>query len=40
MGAVSVKVDAAGRVVIPKDLRDALGIPGGWELRLSVVDGE
>jgi AbrB family looped-hinge helix DNA binding protein len=40
MGVVSVKVDPSGRVVIPKDLRDALGIPQGGELRLSVVDGE
>lgn len=40
MGVVSVKVDQAGRVVIPRELRDALGIPQGGELRLSVVDGE
>lgn len=40
MGVISVKVDSAGRVVIPKDLRDALGIPQGGELRLSIVDGE
>lgn len=40
MGVVAVKVDPSGRVVIPKDLRDALGIPQGGELRLSVVDGE
>jgi AbrB family looped-hinge helix DNA binding protein len=37
---VSVKVDASGRVVIPRDLRDALGIPDGGELRLSVENGE
>lgn len=40
MGVVAVKVDSSGRVVIPKDLRDALGIPQGGELRLSIVDGE
>jgi AbrB family looped-hinge helix DNA binding protein len=40
MGVLSVKVDASGRVVIPKDIRDALGIPQGGELRLSIVDGE
>jgi AbrB family looped-hinge helix DNA binding protein len=40
MSHVSVKVDSSGRVVIPKELRDALGIPQGGELRLSVVDGE
>jgi AbrB family looped-hinge helix DNA binding protein len=40
MGVVAVKVDPSGRVVIPKELRDALGIPQGGELRLSIVDGE
>jgi AbrB family looped-hinge helix DNA binding protein len=40
MDVVAVKVDSSGRVVIPKELRDALGIPQGGELRLSVVDGE
>jgi AbrB family looped-hinge helix DNA binding protein len=40
MGAVTVKVDASGRVVIPKELREQLGIPEGGELRLSVEDGE
>lgn len=40
MGAVTVKVDASGRVVIPKDLRDALGIPEGGELELTIKDGE
>ena len=39
MDQVTVKVDASGRVVIPRDLRDALGIPDGGELRLSVQDG-
>jgi AbrB family looped-hinge helix DNA binding protein len=40
MGAVTVKVDASGRLVIPKDMRVELGIPDGGELRLSVEDGE
>ncbi len=40
MGVIAVKVDPSGRVVIPKDLRDALGIPQGGELQLTVVDGE
>jgi len=40
MDQVTVRVDASGRVVIPRDLRDALGIPDGGELRLSVRDGE
>ncbi len=40
MGGVVVRVDAAGRVVIPKEMREALGIPDGGELRLTVEDGE
>jgi AbrB family looped-hinge helix DNA binding protein len=39
MDALSVKVDQSGRVVIPRDVRVALGIPDGGELRLSVEDG-
>jgi AbrB family looped-hinge helix DNA binding protein len=40
MGAVTVKVDASGRLVIPKEQREQLGIPDGGELRLTVEDGE
>lgn len=40
MSGVMVRVDAAGRVVIPKEMREALGIPEGGELRLTVEDGE
>ena len=40
MGAVTVKVDASGRLVIPKVQREQLGIPDGGELRLTVEDGE
>jgi AbrB family looped-hinge helix DNA binding protein len=40
MDLLTVKVDQTGRVVIPRDVRIALGIPDGGELRLSVQDGE
>lgn len=39
MGYVSTTIDAAGRFVVPKDMRQALGIEGGAELMLSVRDG-
>lgn len=32
-------IDGAGRIVIPKPLRDALGLKGGMELELEAVDG-
>lgn len=32
-------IDTAGRVVIPKALRDGLGLTGGEELEISVRDG-
>jgi AbrB family looped-hinge helix DNA binding protein len=34
-----VAIDAVGRVVIPKPMRDALGIDGPTELELSEMDG-
>ena len=42
MGAVTVKVDPSGRLVIPKEMREAMGIPeGGGDLLLSIgEDGE
>jgi AbrB family looped-hinge helix DNA binding protein len=40
MEPVWVKVDSAGRLVVPKEMRAALGIPDGGELRLRVEDGE
>lgn len=39
MGAIAVKVDSSGRVVIPPDVRTALGIPDGGELLLTVENG-
>lgn len=32
-------IDAAGRLVVPKSLRDELGFSGGTELELHAVDG-
>ncbi|MCP9489286.1 MAG: AbrB/MazE/SpoVT family DNA-binding domain-containing protein [Solirubrobacteraceae bacterium MAG38_C4-C5] len=32
-------IDAAGRIVVPKPVRDDLGLAAGTELELSVVDG-
>lgn len=34
-----VGIDSAGRVVIPKPLRDELGIDGPGELELTARDG-
>ena len=32
-------IDAAGRVVVPKPLRDALGLRGGETLEIGLADG-
>jgi AbrB family looped-hinge helix DNA binding protein len=32
-------IDAAGRLVVPKQLRDQLGFAPGAELELAAVDG-
>jgi len=32
-------IDAAGRLVVPKRLRDELGFRGGMELEIEAVDG-
>jgi AbrB family looped-hinge helix DNA binding protein len=32
-------IDSAGRLVVPKPLRDALGFTPGTELELDAVDG-
>lgn len=34
-----VAIDKAGRVVVPKSVRDALRLTAGAELELTVVDG-
>ncbi len=35
-----VTIDRAGRIVVPKGIRDDLGLTPGSELELSVVDGD
>jgi AbrB family looped-hinge helix DNA binding protein len=35
-----VAIDGVGRLVIPKPMRDALGIDGPTELELTEVDGK
>ncbi len=37
--AMRATIDMAGRLVVPKPLRDELGITGGDELEIRVVDG-
>jgi AbrB family looped-hinge helix DNA binding protein len=32
-------IDAAGRLVVPKPLRDELGLAAGTELEVEAVDG-
>ncbi len=32
-------IDAAGRIVVPKPLRDALGLRGGETLEIGLADG-
>lgn len=34
-----VSIDSAGRVVVPKQLRDELGLTPGTPLEIDVVDG-
>jgi AbrB family looped-hinge helix DNA binding protein len=34
-----VSIDSAGRVVVPKQIRDELGLSPGTELEIDVVDG-
>lgn len=32
-------IDSAGRIVVPKRLRDELGLTSGQKLELNVIDG-
>jgi AbrB family looped-hinge helix DNA binding protein len=36
---MKVAIDKAGRIVVPKPLRDELGIAPGTPLEIEVVDG-
>jgi AbrB family looped-hinge helix DNA binding protein len=36
---MKASIDSAGRLVVPKPLRDELGFTAGTELELSAVDG-
>jgi len=38
LGAMRVKIDAAGRLVIPQQLRRRLGVDGGGEVELTELD--
>ena len=33
-------IDKAGRVVVPKAMRDELGLTGGTEIEIGLVDGK
>ena len=33
-------IDRAGRIVVPKAMRDSLGLDGGQEVEITAVDGE
>jgi AbrB family looped-hinge helix DNA binding protein len=39
IGAMVATIDAAGRIVVPKVLREALGLKAGTRLELSERDG-
>lgn len=40
MVGVVVRIDSKGRVLVPKSVREALGIREGGLLRVSVIDGK
>lgn len=37
--AMKTTIDAAGRIVVPKAIREELALYGGQEVELSAVDG-
>lgn len=34
-----ITIDRAGRIVVPKAMRDELGLDGGAEVEIELVDG-
>jgi AbrB family looped-hinge helix DNA binding protein len=39
LDAMRTTIDSAGRVVIPKSLREAIGLGDGGEIEIQLVDG-
>ncbi|WP_257428646.1 AbrB/MazE/SpoVT family DNA-binding domain-containing protein [Nocardioides carbamazepini] len=39
ISAIRTTIDGAGRIVVPKAIRDAMGLTGGTRVDLSFVDG-
>jgi AbrB family looped-hinge helix DNA binding protein len=39
VNAIPTRIDAHGRLVVPKEVREALGLPQGGEVQLTVRDG-
>jgi AbrB family looped-hinge helix DNA binding protein len=39
MSAMKTTIDAAGRVVVPKALREAIGLRAGSEVQMRLADG-
>lgn len=33
-----IKIDTAGRILIPKPIRKALGLESGTEIRIEIID--